>query len=492
MQATGVWFGNSAWPCGSSPGAFARDVFRLERCETDREKALVFYKWFQRCMMRGPNLRVPGLGGYIHCTDPHILFTSWGHNECTGWGWVATEALQSAGLKARRAVTNNSGHTFYEVWYKGLDGKEGWHAFDPFIGWYFTNESGEVASCEELAAHPDLVTHPRPGGPQRLGHHPERAGVLHRHQVGDNLDVVQPAGNYELRYEPQVGMAFSNLWRPEIPDLALYFEEGRNGGTYCDMSLYDEEGKPRFPEHYPYWKNYVWTPKSEKGIAYGGDGVRWHGSGALRWQPLLYGKDAACEHANAIFEDGTVRPTGAKKHCEVWWRIKLPYLASYLRLNVSADAGGGDLIGFSISPDAGRSRHNFHWKAGVPPKLITVGPNDVPGVKGMQEFWLRLDMSTQSAASPLRLRGLHICVGYQQNMYIQPRLLPGENELYLQAEKLDGVKLQAEWNYGTAEGEHSESLELGKGTRATKKLRPTAQKPEDLLMRGVTLKCIPA
>lgn len=492
MRATGVWFGNSAWPCGSSPGAFARDVFRLERCETDRDKALAFYTWFQRSMMRGPNLKVPGLGGYIHCTDPHTLFTSWGHNECTGWGWVATEALNAAGLKTRRAVTNNSGHTFHEVWYKGLDGKDGWHAFDPFIGWFYTNDAGEVASCEELAANPDLVIHPRPGGPQRLGHHPERAGILHRYQVGDNLDVIQPAKNYELRYEPQVGMTFSNLWRPELPDLALFMEEGRKGGTHCDISLYDEEGKPRFAEHFPYWKNYVWPVKSEHGSAYAGDGVRWHGCGAMRWQPLLFGATTACEHANAVFEHGGVRPAGAKKHCEVWWHVKLPYLASYLRLNVAADVGGGDLLGFSLSEDAGRSRHSFYWKSGAPPKLITVGPGDVPGIKGLQEFWLRVDMSTQSAASPLRLRGLQICAGYQQNMHLQPRLLPGANDLYLQAEKLDGVKLVAEWNYADPAGEHSETLDLGRGARATKQVQAGGKKPEDLVMRGVTLKCIPA
>ncbi|MCZ7646005.1 MAG: transglutaminase-like domain-containing protein [Planctomycetota bacterium] len=483
-SASGVWFGNTAWPCGSSPGAFARDVFRLEGCKTEREKALAFYTWFQRCMMRGPNLKLPGLGGYIHCTDPHLLFTSWGHNECTGWGFVAVEALQAAGLKARRAVTNNSGHTFYEVWYKGLDGREGWHAFDPFIGWYFTNAAGEVASCEELAARPDLVTHPRPGGPARLGHHPERAGVLHRYQVGDNLDVQQPLAGHELRYELQPGMVFSNLWRPELPHQALHWDEKHREGSHCDVSLYDEEGKPRFAEHFPYWKHYVWP-------AHGKD-VRWHGCGALRWQPLLLGAEAACEHAHAVFEDGTLRPSGAKKHCEVWWRVKLPYLASHLHLNVAADTGGGDLLGFSLSPDAGRSRHSFYWKPGAPPKLITVGSADSPGIKGLREFWLRVDLSTQSAASPLRLRGLQICAGYQQNMHLQPRLLPGANELYLQAERLDGAKLVAEWNYTHPEGERSQSVELAGSGRAEIQFDPRAARPEDLIMRGVTLRCLPA
>jgi hypothetical protein len=177
MKASGVWFGNAQWPSGSSPGAFARDVYRLESCKTDRDKALALNKWMVRCMNRGANLKVPSpLGGLAHCFDPTLLFTSWGHNECTGWAFVAVEALLSSGLKARRIAIANCAHTVYEVWYQGLDGKEGWHLFDPFLGWYLLNDAGEVPSCEELGANPDWATNPRPGGRSRHGHHPNPFG----------------------------------------------------------------------------------------------------------------------------------------------------------------------------------------------------------------------------------------------------------------------------------------------------------------------------
>ncbi len=191
-----MWFGNELWPSGKSPGAFARDVFRLENCKTDKQRALAFYTWFQRCMCRGRMPETPGFNGMLTSSDPLTTF-AWGHHQCTGWGWVATEALQAAGVKARRSVVNNSGHTFYEVWYAGENGKESWHAFDPFLGWYLLNEDGEVASCAELAANPDLSIHPR-GGPSRLGNHPERSVLGYSHYTGDNLDIVQPVRNEEL------------------------------------------------------------------------------------------------------------------------------------------------------------------------------------------------------------------------------------------------------------------------------------------------------
>ncbi|MCK6471782.1 MAG: hypothetical protein L6R28_08545 [Planctomycetes bacterium] len=499
-KASGIWFGNTAWPSGRSPGAFAKDVFRLENCKTDREKALAFDTWLLRCMNRGPNLFQPAFGSYIKGFDPLTLFTSWAHNECTGWGWVAAEALNAAGVKARRAVAFASGHTFHEAWYKGLDGKEGWHAFDTFQGWYFLNDAGEVASCEELAANPDLVTNPRPGGRARLGHHPERSGVLHRYQVHDLLDVEQPVRGEELSFEAQPGMQFTNLWRPEHPELAMPVGEKRDGeqpgGPHCSISLYDEEGRPRYPEHLPYWRHYVWP--SHKGNAVdnniaGDDAVRYHGAGHLRWQPLQYGADVACEVHNAVFERGTVRPSGPRKHAEVWWRIRVPYLATYLKVEAAMDkGGGGDLVGFAISPDAGKSAHGIHWG---PPKgrvMITLPPTQAPSLRGVREFWLRLDMSTQSPQSNLRVRGIHVHVGYQHNMNIQPRLVPGANELYLEAKHLDGVKLETEWNYTHPDGEKSETVALAKPGRAAKSVDPKIERPDDLIMRGVTLTCVPA
>jgi len=224
---------------------------------------------------------------------------------------------------------------------------------------------------------------------------------------------------------------------------------------------------------------------------------RRRGSGSFvadrRHPPLLWGQEVTWSATNAVFENGTVRPSGPKKHSDIWWHFKLPYLASYLRLNVAMDTGsGGDLVGFSVSPDAGRSRHAIHWGPPQSRLDLTVSPKEAPSIRRMQEFWLRLDMSTQSAASNLRIRGLQINVGYQTNMHILPRLTPGENELYLQAEKLDGMRLETVWAYTHTDGERLEKVALDRPGRAARKVDPGVKKPDDLIMRGVTLRCLPA
>ncbi|KKM16027.1 hypothetical protein LCGC14_1690030, partial [marine sediment metagenome] len=98
MGAQGIWLGNASWPSNRSCGQFAKDVFRIAGAKTDKEKALAFYDWYTRCMMRGANLMTPdGAGGYSRCYDPLPTLTSWGHGECTFWGWVAAECLKKAG-----------------------------------------------------------------------------------------------------------------------------------------------------------------------------------------------------------------------------------------------------------------------------------------------------------------------------------------------------------------------------------------------------------
>jgi hypothetical protein len=500
MSATGVWFGNEQWPSGASPGAFAKDVFRIENCKSDKQRALAFYTWFQRCMCRGRLPQRPGFDGMLETADPLSTFT-WGFHQCTGWGWVAAEALQAAGVKARRAVIHNRGHTIYEVWYAGENAKEGWHAFDPFLGWYLLNQDGEVASCAELAANPDLAVHPR-GGPPRFGNHPERSALDYPFHTGDNLDIVQPVTNDSISYELEPGQSYENLWRPELPNLA-WGDSTYPRGAHCDVSLFDETGKIRYPEHHPYWRHYVWPTLRTDGIA-GGQPVRWQGCGALRWKPLTHGRQAACSAHNAVFENGMLRPAGANKHCEVWWRIRLPYQATYLRLMPVVEACGSDLICFVVSPDAGRSVLPLHNKNGVPPKIITHGPRELPAneppdgsapegpsIRGSREFWLRLDMSSKSDASPLRVLSLGITVGYQFNMQILPRLMPGKNTLFLEAAKLDGAKLQAEWVCTDAQGrsQQVETVELAKSGRAQRTVETNAAAPDDLIMRGVSVRC---
>ena len=54
------------------------------------------------------------------------------------------------------------------------------------------------------------------------------------------------------------------------------------------------------------------------------------------------------------------------------------------------------------------------------------------------------------------------------------------------------MKLSAEWAYTHPEGEKLETVSLEKASRAAKSVDPGIKKPDDIVMRGVTLRCLPA
>ncbi len=493
MSAKEIWFGNQDWPSGRSPGDFANDVFKKENCKTDKEKAFAFYKWFIRCMNRGPNFyQASASGNYERCFNSCLLFTGWGSHECTGWGWIASEALNAAGVKSRRVVCHNNGHTIYEVFYKGDDGKEQWHAFDPFLGWYFLNKSGEVASCEELAADSNLAQAPYPGHAEPLGHFWQRSGIAHRHRQEDALDIVQPLQNERLAWNLLPGQEITNLWQPSPPEYALVTynnaapgERGRYQpqGSHCSISPYGVKGQLRYPEHEPYWKHYRWPSTIRPN-----ENVRWHGFGNLRWLPLVHGEKVTEKSFNATFENNRLSPSGPNKFMEIWYRFKLPYPANHISLDT--DVSGSGTFGLSISADNGNTVWPVFWGS---PRYDTFNNgksqylNGKSTIQGLREFMLRIDMESRNV---ITMNALRIMIGYQHNMNVQPRLLPGKNSLYLDTGDVDdGSSISARWNYTMLGKEMQEELGADSSGKVEKTVTLDCDAPDDIVMRGVTLKC---
>jgi len=504
MTATNVWLGNEVWPNNRSCAQFARDVFRLADAKTDKQKALAFYDWFTRCMLRGPNPLLPdGAGGYSPCFDPLPVLTSWGSGECTFWGWIAAECLNGAGIKARRVVVHNNGHTYYEVWYRGDDGVEQWHAFDPFGGWYFLNERGEVASCAELAANPRLVQDPLPGHPVPLGHHPERNNQAHRHRTEDQVFIDQPYRHEALNWQLQRGMEVTFNFLPAASSQALFTRHPVVGemppdtypnGSHCDIAETSRLGFRQCAQHLPYWKNYMWPTPSTQQLNEGRP-VRWHGSGALRWKPLLQGASVVCDARRAVFENGCLRPAGRHDFCEVWYHIRLPFLAAHLAIDYDVVGAGSDYWGLSLSADDRRTLWPLPLKSHAPHYGSTSNGRaqwqaQQSSIQGLREFWLRIDLFTHSPQPALAVQALNVTAAFQHNMFVQPMLLPGRNPLWLEAGTLEtGASLEAEWIYQLRGQERREKLTLAQAGHAECAVDIAASSPDEIIMTGVRLGC---
>ncbi len=99
---------------------------------------------------------------------------------------------------------------------------------------------------------------------------------------------------------------------------------------------------------------------------------------------------------------------------------------------------GNDYWGLSISGDNRQSWWQLplgscapHW--GVVQNGQAEWKAGKPSICGLKEFWLRIDMASHNPNPTLAVNAMQIGVGFAHNMFVQPRLVPGENELWLEA-----------------------------------------------------------
>jgi len=112
-------------------------------------------------------------------------------------------------------------------------------------------------------------------------------------------------------------------------------------------------------------------------------------------------------------------------------------------------------------------------------------------VQGLREFWLRVDLATHAENPTLAVQALDVAVGFQHNMYIQPRLLPGENPLWIEAAELaGGAKLRAEWIYQLGGEERRAAVELAEPGRTDEGVVIEADCPSDVHTTGIRLCCL--
>jgi hypothetical protein len=83
--------------------------------------------------------------------DPVKLLNVYGYGLCDDSANTFAVLSRAAGLRAR--IQGLSGHVVGEAFYDGR-----WHMFDPDHQVYYRMPAGHVASVEELAAHPELIT----------------------------------------------------------------------------------------------------------------------------------------------------------------------------------------------------------------------------------------------------------------------------------------------------------------------------------------------
>jgi len=132
------------WPDLTTAEGMLKSILRPEM--TDEQKALAIWKFLVDWRYH----YYPAEGGdEVH--DPVKFVNVYGYGFCDDSASNFASLCMTAGLRAR--TWGLSGHVVGEAFYGG-----GWHMFDPDHEVVYRMPDGHIASVEELAAHPEVIT----------------------------------------------------------------------------------------------------------------------------------------------------------------------------------------------------------------------------------------------------------------------------------------------------------------------------------------------
>jgi hypothetical protein len=178
---------NSRWPdCTTLESAIA-DIFRIEGVSnrSDQEKALALWKWFRILVSAtGGSYAYEGpRGKETVCTDPHKIFTVYGHHQCDGQSWAMVDLWRAAGYMALDECT--LGHTTAALRYRDADGQLRYHTFDPQRRYYHWDAENQRVATRSL---------------------PVMRGMVYRH-------LMAPRELHSLRTSLRVGERVCRAWQ---------------------------------------------------------------------------------------------------------------------------------------------------------------------------------------------------------------------------------------------------------------------------------------
>ncbi len=397
------------WPDCTTLESAVRDIFRIEGVldGSDQDKALALWKWFR--------ILVSGTGGHyayegppgseILCSDPHKIFTVYGHHQCDGQSWAMVALWRAAGYMALDECT--LGHTTAALRYRDIDGQFRYHSFDPQHRNYHWDELNQRVGTRSM---------------------PVMRGMVYRH-------LTAPQHVHSLRTSLGLGESVERRWD--------------NSGRIVPS------GKDKLAAlEQPY---YAYRPGTTRGV-YAAVGEEFQVLEADT-RPATYARrlhegsdNVACSAA----EPGraTLHPAKSGVPGVLVYRLAPPYMVADAHLEATLlKTNPEDRCEVSISRDGEQWTPAFSKKSvGEERMTVNVGfdawKQGLPNVYTAYDFYVKVEMQTGGEPRDVGLQDLKIVVHRMLNKRTLPNLRPGVNVLRVTADRMDedcSLKLALEY-----------------------------------------------
>ncbi|HET6428262.1 MAG TPA: hypothetical protein VFJ30_07630 [Phycisphaerae bacterium] len=494
------------WPSSYDAQSWARDVWRIEKADTDEAKAIALYKWVRLQLHWGDPVGdgTRGRKPVVECDAiKKININPYGH--CSDFGVTAAALGTAGGLKAMEAHV--PGHTELEVFYTDADGVERWHRLDPFWGFVvYDRTAAHIATWQEIKADPGLTTKP--------------------------AKFVAPLGDKasdRVRYAEKGACPPSNRVRPSIytMDKPLYAGETYTLGWDRDEQVPYYNALPDSKDRQTLWGfiRFTYAGGDPEKLAYGHELLRpyvhkgtfrgenqlmvFPAHGTLEFRPVLDGRFADSLYrpaANVAAGAGAgpkLRPAKAGTPAELVYLVQTPYVIADSGLTGSFRVGRGGTVKVSVAPGDWRWR-NWVLDQVVPdkPDWKVVWESQGEGVqrmdlkqaalavRGEYKFLVKVEMTATDPAAT-GVDGLGVSCKFQEAPLALPRLMPGENTIQVTAADVrPGYRLRVEYCWDDAKGKGHTAAQLIDTTPARFTIQAAGEKPADVKTNWLRLEAV--
>jgi len=494
------------WPSNYDAKSWARDVWRIEKAETDEAKAIALYKWVRLQLHWGSPVAdgTRGQKPVVECDAiKKININPYGH--CSDFGVTAAALGTAGGLKAMES--HIPGHTELEVCYTDADGAQRWHRLDPFWGFVVYDRTGtHIATWQEIKAEPHLATKP--------------------------TKFVAPLGDKvsdRVRYAEKGACRPSNRVRPSIytMDKPLYA-----GETYTLRWDRDEQvpyynALPSSKDTQTLWGfvRFTYAGGDPEKLTYGHELLRpyirkgkfrgqnqlmvFPAHGTLEFAPVLDGRFADSLYRPAVNvaaggADGPkLRPAKAGTPAELVYLVQTPYVVADAALAGSFRVGRGGSVKVSIAYPQWRWRRwvldqvvppEPQWKAvwqskGEGAQRMDLKQPDL-AVRGEYKFLVKVEMTAADAAGT-GVDELAFSCKFQEAPLALPRLLPGANTIRVTAaEARPGYRLRVSYGWDDANAKGHKATKLIDASPATFTIHAAGERPADIKTNWLRLEAV--
>lgn len=397
----------SQWPdCTALRSAMA-DIFRIEGVsdKDDQAKAFAFWKWFRILVSAtGGSYAHEGPRGHARLvTDPHKIFTVYGHHQCDGLSWAMASLWRAADYMALDECTH--GHTTAALRYRDADGRLRYHSFDPQGRFYYWDDVNHRVGVRSI---------------------PVMTRMVYRH-------VMQPQEVHSLRTSLRPGETVERTWS----NAGHIVPHGRGRFRDIEKTEYYRLPPPRLGKKTVYAS--VGTEVQTYEVETAPD----------RFRQCLYdgSENVACSPLSGVARPASpgraaLHPKEPGEVASFIYRLAPPYVAVDGTIKATLVKGhADDLCRLSIARDGGPWRVIFDKKTvGLETVTIDVGrrarDKDEPDIYTAYSVLVKAEFRAAADVQRTGMNALRMTVRRQLNMRTLPNLRPGENVVKVTADRL--------------------------------------------------------